>query len=189
MKQLFYDLETTGVKHWRHGIHQIAGIVVVDGVEKERFDLRIQPYKKAEITEDALKIGGISREDLQSYMPMEKGKMQLTRILNKYVDRYNKKDKFHLTGYNNRAFDDKFLRAFFEYNNDNFFGSWFWADSIDVMVLTSYALRNEREKLTDFKLGTVAKYIGLEFNDEDAHDAFYDVQKTKEIYESLEVLL
>lgn len=189
MKQLFYDLETTGVKHWRHGIHQIAGIVVIDGEEKERFDIKMQPYEKAEIIDKALEVGGITREDLQSYPSMEAGKIQLSRILNKYVDRFDSKDKFHLVGYNNRAFDDKFLRAYFEYNNDRFFGSWFWADSLDVMVIASYALREERAKLVNFKLGTVAKYIGLDFDDEAAHDAFYDVSKTLEIYNTLEILL
>lgn len=30
-KLLFFDLETTGVKFWRNGIHQIGGIVDIDG--------------------------------------------------------------------------------------------------------------------------------------------------------------
>ena len=32
-KLLFFDLETTGVKFWRNGIHQIGGIVDIDGQE------------------------------------------------------------------------------------------------------------------------------------------------------------
>ncbi len=31
MKILYYDLETTGVKYWKNGIHQIAGMVEIDG--------------------------------------------------------------------------------------------------------------------------------------------------------------
>lgn len=34
MKQLFYDLETTGTKYWRNSIHQLSGMVVVDGEVK-----------------------------------------------------------------------------------------------------------------------------------------------------------
>ena len=30
-KLFFYDLETTGVKHWKNGIHQISGRIVIDG--------------------------------------------------------------------------------------------------------------------------------------------------------------
>ena len=43
MKLLFLDLETTGVKFWRNGIHQIGGIVDIDGQEAERFDIRLAP--------------------------------------------------------------------------------------------------------------------------------------------------
>lgn len=34
-KLLFFDLETTGVKYWRNGIHQISGAVVIDGKERK----------------------------------------------------------------------------------------------------------------------------------------------------------
>lgn len=39
MKLLFYDLETTGIKYWRNGIHQISGEIVIDGEVKERLTL------------------------------------------------------------------------------------------------------------------------------------------------------
>lgn len=42
-KLLFFDLETTGVKFWRNGIHQIGGIVDIDGQEVERFDILPSP--------------------------------------------------------------------------------------------------------------------------------------------------
>ena len=32
MKLLFFDLETTGIKYWRNGVHQISGEIVIDGV-------------------------------------------------------------------------------------------------------------------------------------------------------------
>lgn len=35
MKLFFYDLETTGVNPGRNGIHQISGMIVVDGEVKE----------------------------------------------------------------------------------------------------------------------------------------------------------
>lgn len=30
-KLFFYDLETTGVKYWQNGVHQISGAIVIDG--------------------------------------------------------------------------------------------------------------------------------------------------------------
>lgn len=186
-KLFFYDLETTGVKHWQNGIHQISGIVVIDGKEMERFNFKIQPNPACIIDEEALKIGGITKETLSTYMPMKEGYGQILGLLAKYVDKYNKQDKFHLIGYNNAGFDDKFLRAFFVQMNDSYFNSWFWGNSIDVMVLASYHLRKERTKLKDFKLSTVAAYFGVQVDENKLHDALYDVELTKEIYDTIEM--
>ena len=96
-------------------------------------------------------------------------------MLSKYVDKFNKKDKFHLVGFNNASFDNAFFRAFFVQNKDVYFGSWFWSDSIDVMVLASYKLRDVRTELEDFKQKTVAKYLGIQVEEEKLHDAEYDI--------------
>ena len=56
MKLLFFDLETTGTNPARHGIHQISGIVEIDGVEQERFDFKVRPNPKAEILDEALAV-------------------------------------------------------------------------------------------------------------------------------------
>lgn len=56
MKLLFFDLETTGVKFWRNGIHQIGGIVDIDGQEVERFDIRLAPNPAATIEQEALDV-------------------------------------------------------------------------------------------------------------------------------------
>ncbi|GAY30735.1 hypothetical protein [Prevotella sp. MGM2] len=42
MKLLFFDLETTGTLVNKHGIHQISGMVVIDGEVKETFNLHVQ---------------------------------------------------------------------------------------------------------------------------------------------------
>jgi len=106
-------------------------------------------------------------------------------MLSKYVDKFNKKDKFHLVGYNNASFDNAFFRAFFVQNNDVYFGSWFWSDSIDIMVLASFKLRNVRHELVDFKQSSVAKYLGIEIDDTKLHDAEYDIQICMKILKSL----
>lgn len=185
MKLFFYDLETTGVKHWKNGIWQIAGMVVIDGVVKEEFDLRIQPNPKCVIEDDALKVGGVTRENLASFMSFEKGYQSVIQILERYVDRYNKKDKFYLVGYNNAAFDDQFFRSFFLQHNDNYFNSWFWIDTLDAMRMASDRFKETRHTMVDFKLPTVARRLGIEVEDEKLHDALYDIHLTKSIYDIL----
>jgi DNA polymerase-3 subunit epsilon len=175
-KLFFYDLETTGTKFWKNGIHQISGAIVIDGEIKEKFDFKVKPYGSASIEEEALKIGNVTKEQIMEYPSMLEVYFKITTMLSKYVDKFNKKDKFHLVGYNNSSFDNPFFRAFFVQNNDVYFGSWFWSDSIDVMVLASNKLRNKRSELVDFKQSSVAKYFGIEIDDSKLHDAEYDIE-------------
>ena len=41
MKVVFFDLETTGTLVNKHGIHQISGMIVIDGEVKETFDFKV----------------------------------------------------------------------------------------------------------------------------------------------------
>jgi len=182
MKHLFIDLETTGVMHWKNGVHQIAAMVVIDGEVKDTIDLKVQPNPNCIVEDEALAVSGITRETLATYQPFKEGYSQLLKFIAPYVDKFDKKDKFHLVGYNNRGFDDNFLRAFFVQNGDNYFGSWFWSDSIDVMVLASQRLQGERHLMENFKLMTVCKYMGIEIDESKLHDAIYDLEITRELY-------
>lgn len=110
---------------------------------------------------------------------------QFVDMLSKYADRYNKKDKFFLVGYNNASFDNQFLRAWFIQNGDKFFGSWFWANSIDVMVMATPYLADQRADMENFKQGTVAKTLGIAIDDSKLHDALYDIEVCKAIYDKV----
>jgi len=183
MKLVFFDLETTGTNPGKHGIHQISGQIVIDGVVKESFDFHVQPNPKALIEEEALKVGGVTREQILAYPPMQQVYQEFVTMLGKYVDKFNKKDKFFLVGYNNAAFDNQFLRGFFLQNGDVYFGSWFWSNSIDVMVLASAYLATRRPEMENFKLSTVAKTLGIVVNDDSLHDAMYDIELTKAVFD------
>ncbi len=183
MKLVFFDLETTGTNPGKHGIHQISGQIVIDGVIKETFDFHVQPNPRAMIEDEALKVGGVTREQILAYPPMQQVYQEFVAMLGKYVDKFNKKDKFFLVGYNNAAFDNQFLRGFFLQNGDVYFGSWFWANSIDVMVLASAYLATRRPEMENFKLSTVAKTLGIVVNDDSLHDAMYDIELTKAVFD------
>lgn len=185
MKLLFFDLETTGIKFWRNGIHQISGEIVIDGESKESFNFNVCPHPQCEIDEEALQVCNVTREQILAYRPMKEVYDDFVRMLSKYVDKYNKKDKFFLVGYNNASFDNSFLKAFFVQNGDNYFYSWFWVNSIDVMVLSTQHLLNKRAAMPDFKQETVARALGISINPAKLHDASYDIQLTKEIYKRL----
>lgn len=182
MLKIFYDVETTGLKANKHSIHQIAGLIEIDCEIVERFDIKTRPHPKAEYSPEALKICGVTEETMKSYQPMGAAYKQFIDILSKYIDRYNKHDKAYLIGYNNRFFDDQFLRAWFMQNKDDYFNSWFWSDTLDVLVLASEYLIGRRKYMPNFRLGTVATELGIEVDKNRLHDAFYDVELTREIY-------
>lgn len=182
MKIMYFDLETTGVKHWKNGIHQISGVIEIDGVVQEKFDFKVQPNPKAVIESDALKVGGVTEEQVKAYPEMTVVHKQLITMLSKYVAKFAKQDKFFLAGYNSAHFDEDFLRAFFTQNGDAYFGSWFWAGSLDVMVLALEALKHKRHLMKDFKLMTVAREFGITIDEAKLHDAVYDVMLTREVY-------
>lgn len=162
-KLLFFDLETTGVKFWRNGIHQIGGIVDIDGQE-------------------ALDVAGVTLEQVQSYQPMEEGYRRLVGILSKYVNKFDKRDKMHLVGYNNAGFDNSFLRALFQQCGDKYFGSWFYPNCMDVYVMVTPFLMGVRNDMENFKLMTVAKTMGIEIDENKLHDATYDIELTRDIF-------
>ena len=180
--KMFYDLETTGLEVGKHGIHHISGMIEVDNEVKEKFDFKVRPFPKAIINEEALKVGGVTSEQIMSYEPMEKVYKKILMMLSKYVDRFNKQEKIFLVGFNNARFDDEHLRKWFEQNGDTFFGSWFWGESLDVRVLAGQYLQERRSSIPSFKLPRVAIEVGIEVDENRLHDAEYDIYLTREIY-------
>lgn len=182
MKQVFIDVETTGVKHWRNSVHQISGGVYIDNELKETFDFKVRPHEKSTIEEEALEIGGLTKEQVLAYPHRSEVYPKFCEILNRYVDKFNRQDKFFFCAYN-AHFDNAFVRAFFKQCGDNYFGSYFWSNNIDVMVLAAEYLKHERDQMKNFKLMTVAEHLGIEIEQEKAHDGFYDIEITKKVYD------
>lgn len=184
-KLFFYDLETTGLDCSRNGIHQIAGIIEIDGVVKEEFNFKVRPFPNDQIDPGALTIAGVTKEEIFNYPYHMDIYLQLTNIIARYINKFDKTDKFHLVGYNNCAFDNAFFRQFFTKCLDKFFGSYFHSDSIDVMVLASYKLMDERTLIDSFKLSSVAQYLGIKIDETGLHDAMYDIRLTREIFKTI----
>lgn len=184
-KLFFYDLETTGVKFWKNGIHQISGCIEIDGDVKEEFNFHVKPNPACVIEDEALDVSGVTLEQINAYPDMSVVYNQIKTMLSKYVNRYNKYDKFFLVGYNNAPFDNQFFRAFFVQNNDNYFGSYFWSSAIDVMVLAANHLKSTRHTMENFKLKTVANTLGVTVDESKLHDALYDIYLTRAVYRKI----
>ncbi|MFA5652107.1 MAG: 3'-5' exonuclease [Candidatus Paceibacterota bacterium] len=182
MKLLFFDLETAGLSPTENGIHQISGCIEIDGVEKECFDFKVAPNPSLKISDEALRVSNKTREEVVAYPPMDVVYKQFITLLSKYVDKFDKKDKFFLVGYNNASFDNQFLREWFSQNGDKYYGSWFWPNTLDVYILATQKFLNKRCELIDFKLKTVSKCAGIEVDESRLHDAIYDIELTRNLY-------
>ncbi len=183
IKKLFFDLETTGLDYKVNAIHQLSGCIEIDGTVVEEFNLKMQPYEGAVIEPEALKVSNITMEHLATHEPSEAVFARFMGIISRHVNRFKKTDKMYLVGYNNASFDNPFLRRWYEiHQKDEFFGSFFWSNSLDVMVLASEYLLDKRVVMENFKLMTVARAVGIEIDESKLHDAQYDIELTRTIY-------
>jgi DNA polymerase-3 subunit epsilon len=177
VKMLWVDTETTGLDPVKNDIIQLAGIVEIDGVVKEEFNIKCQPFDYETISPQALETNKMNVEQLKMFQAPQIAYKQLVSILDKYVDKYNKADKFTPVG-QNVQFDINFLRQFFVKNNNKFFGSYVDYHSIDLMALSGFFTIIGKIKPENLKLGTIAEIMKVEFN---AHDALEDIKATREI--------
>lgn len=182
MIKLFYDTETTGVDHRKHSIIQLGGLIERDGEVLEEFSYRIRPHEKAILDPTALRINKTTEEEVMSYPHMQGVLKDFMAMLGKYIDRFDRTEKMTLVGFRNMAFDDLFLRKWFELCGNSFFGSYFWSNSVDVSALASEYLLDRRPAMASFKLHRVAQEVGLVFDKEELHEALEDARLTREVY-------
>lgn len=166
-KYLVIDTETTGLDPKTDLIHQISGCIIVNAKIVEFFDFNIN------IDDKYYKENGL--EPKNAYQ-------EFVNILDKYVNKFDKMDKFFLLGYN-VTFDKNFLEQFFKQNGNNYFYSYIWGpNNLDVMTLASFNIRKERRNLKDFKQGTVAEYLGINVSTKNLHNSLYDIIICIEIF-------
>lgn len=183
--KLFYDTETTGLDSTKHSIHNLAGIVEVDGFVVEEFNIYMRPHPKAKIDASALKASGVTEEQIMAYPEWTVGYKQFKDIIKTYADPYAK-ERFFLIGYNNRKFDDFFLNMLFILAKEvDLFPALFYTHSIDVMVLATQFLLNDRKEMPSFKLKRVAMHLGIDVDTSQLHSAAYDAELTYKIYKKL----
>ena len=86
MKILWLDTETTGLNREKCDIIQIAGIVTVDGEEKERFNFRCQPVNWENIEPASFEKTGMTLEKLKELSLPQEIYLKFKELLDKYID-------------------------------------------------------------------------------------------------------
>ena len=186
MKKIFWlDTETTGVDCNKHAIIQLSAQIEIDDTVRHVINMRIQPFPGAEISPQALEINGMTEEEIQAFTPLDSSLKTLKNILKRYVNKFNRDDKFVIAGYN-VGFDTNFLRAAFDYINDPYYGSWFFPCNRDVMTYVADYITLSGVRLKNYRLETMCEHFGIELK---AHDAMSDIEATKQLYEVIQKYL
>jgi len=189
-KVLWVDLETTGTNPIRHGIIQLAALVEIGGILEAELNLKMAPLAKHEIEEEALAVNSVTQEEINTYPHQSKQYPEFEALLSRYINRYEKLDKFILAGYNINAFDEPFLRQLFLDNAatrrdrkyGGYFGSWFFWPKRDVQTYLAEHIAEHGLRLPNYQLSTVCEHFNIPI---DAHDALSDIQATRTLYRVL----
>lgn len=185
IKKCFIDTETTGLDPQKHGLHQVAAIITDgNGIEIDSIDLKFKPSKKL-IEFSALEKTRLTEDELWNRKNSSLTAFsQFIAFLEKHINRFDKKDKLQFIAYNT-AFDEAFIREWFTSNGNDFFGAYFWNPTICMQKTAAWFIQNHRTSIHSFKLCNICAFAGIDFNEDEAHDAFYDIRKTLELYHKL----
>lgn len=178
MKILYFDTETTGRNAFRNDVIQLSGIIEIDGKVQEEFNYTCQPLNYDNVEAEALEVNGITLQKLYTFPTAKETLSEFVKLLNKYVDKYNRFDKFYPAGYNVK-FDLDFVQQFFVKNGYKYgFGSYQNWQALDALAIAQYLSYRRVLKLDNLKLGTVCKHYNIELQ---AHDALCDIRATREL--------
>lgn len=163
LKLAFIDLETTGLDETLNGITQIAFILDIDGeiVEKKKYS--VKPFPEDNITSEALKVQKTTFDNLFSEERMEPNKAleDLVSTMGKYVNQYDKTDKFYFMAYNGESFDRPFLSAWSQKQNFKYLFSYLHFHVIDIFSMFRFYNLGKYNALPNQKLETAIKTLGL----------------------------
>jgi DNA polymerase-3 subunit epsilon len=179
-KNYFYvDTETTNTDPRTGAVIGIGAVC-----NGEEFHTLIKPHEGAVVAHKALDVNGLTITELETAPTNKEAVGMLCSFLEKSVDKYDKTDKLIMAGFN-VGFDDRFLRSLFQLAGNPFLGAYKWSTLYDVQVPAIAYLQPERGSMENFKLGTVAKQLGIDMAGRKLHTALDDIKLTIEVDEIL----
>lgn len=178
MNFLWLDVETTGLNEKKNDIIQLACIPVINGVPQKSFNEFCQPLNWGAIEQEALRIHGITEDQLRTFQTTEQ---MVDKFIN-YIQSFGV--KFTIAGYN-VGFDKRFISAMFgKLKKNSDFHKIF---SIDLHCTYKRAQKVKTQiPSSSLKLEALAEVYGIEIK---AHDALSDIEATIKVDEIVSGLL
>jgi DNA polymerase III epsilon subunit-like protein len=184
-KVCYIDVETTGLDAVKQDIIQLAMLIEIDGVIVKKVEFKCQPITWNNIQDGALKVHGYTLADLKEFPDVRLTFSQVLDLLDTYVNKFDKNDKFVFAGYN-CPFDSRFVREWFAKLGNPYFGSYFDYKEYDIFPLFKAYTQACGITLPNHKLVTAAEHFGIPLQ---AHDAMSDIMATYQIGKKIEEIL
>jgi DNA polymerase-3 subunit epsilon len=186
LKVLWIDTETTGLDPQKHGIFQIAWIIDIDGEIRDRGSLLFNPHW-ALIDPVALGVNKRTEDEIRGFQEAQEAFDHFISVLNKYINPYDKEDKFIVGGYN-IDFDLGFLVSWAERMEFKYLFSYLSHRTIDpfkalgLLQWLGYVPTTKKANLA-----TVCETLGVSLDN--AHDAMADIEATRNLSYKIKSLL
>lgn len=184
LKLCILDCETTGLDNRKCALVQLSGKVMINKEVVSTFDFKIRPFEDSEIQDEALKVNGLTLEELMSYPAPSEALVQIKEYFYQFVDHDDPKDLLIPVGYNVK-FDEGFVKSLFnKLNAYNSYKNIFSHRTIDVMGMALAYLFNtgEAEKMEKFHQYNVADALGISYNKDGLHEATEDASICEKIF-------
>ena len=152
-KILWIDVETTGLDPVENDIWQLAYLIDIDGEIIETQSFKVRPFNIENYSDAALRVARVTPEELAAFdYNIADAIFDIKETWGKYVDKYDKEDKFVIGGYNVR-FDQQFLYEMFKKAGDKYgLGSWAFWPLLDVSTWVAQHVARFFLRLPNFKL-------------------------------------
>jgi len=172
-KLMYISVLALGKKPCLYDIYEISGIIEIGGQVVEHFSIGIQPFAILEKPNDFNSVDWAKfqgSEDkyfeftAENYTRLKKlatpiiALHEFQQLIEKYIDKYDKDDKFILAGHL-AARNISFLQTWFERCKDPFFGSWFQPGVLDILSLVAQYEILTSDKVPSYRLARLEKYF------------------------------
>lgn len=183
----FFDTETTGTHPINDDMWQIAGMVEIDGKVVDAINIKMKPRNINRMTPFLYKMFGTTEQEMMGFMDREEAFDKLVMFFSKYTDTDKYADSLIPVGHNASGFDMGFFKKFFDEEFKHKKIDWRWLldyHCLDTMVLAHLAALtgNFPESADSLKLSSLCEMAGIPFDEDEAHDALYDVKKTRQLW-------
>ncbi|CUV65212.1 putative enzyme, similar to DNA-directed DNA polymerase PolC and exonuclease RNase T [Sulfurovum sp. enrichment culture clone C5] len=184
MKIAYIDTETTGLSPEKHGIVQLACLIVEDHKIIDEIDILLDPFSYKEncaCDDKALEINGRTIEEIEHFPNADDQLEKFLDFLSPYTQEAN---TLQIAGYN-VDFDIKFIKDWFKLS-DTTFGDYFNHETLDVLSLVRHAEYFRAIKLERHRLINVCEHYNIFL---DAHNALNDIKATLKVHRRLKIEL